>query len=153
MTRRSWGVGGGGHFGGVSDAIALVAALRTWQAAATGEAAAAAQAARREAEATVMVVRRCYATDKLGMAVSASAVGQMRRAWFLWWLCACAIDGEQVRSPASPSISLDLTRSNTIQYDLIAPRQAADEADRLRDELAEELRQNASLQQVGAPDA
>ena len=64
-------------------------------------------------------VRRCYATDKLGLALDASAAGALRRAWHSWWLCACALEGEI----------------------------ASDEADRLRAALTSELEQNAKLQE------
>jgi hypothetical protein len=64
-------------------------------------------------------VRRCYATDKLGLALDASAAGALRRAWHCWWVCACALEGEM----------------------------ASDEADRLRAALTSELELNAKLQE------
>jgi hypothetical protein len=64
-------------------------------------------------------VRRCYATDKLGLALDASAAGALRRAWHCWWVCACALEGEM----------------------------ASDEAYRLRAALTSELELNAKLQE------
>ncbi|KOO26991.1 hypothetical protein Ctob_000872 [Chrysochromulina tobinii] len=72
-----------------------------------------------ESEATNALVRRCYATDKLGLALDASAAGALRRAWHCWWVCACALEGEM----------------------------ASDEADRLRAALTSELELNAKLQE------
>ena len=75
--------------------------------------------AQQESDETTRIVRRCYATDKLGSALGLSAAMPLRLAWSRWWLSACALEGEA----------------------------AADEADALKLEVADELRQNAVLQQ------
>ena len=97
----------------------LGSALRVWLAAAADIARECMARAAQESAETTRMVRTCYATDKLGIALSVSGAASLRSAWWVWYAATCALDGDHAR----------------------------DEAEILRTELSTELRQNAELQQ------
>ena len=109
------------HTGGETSLrlLRLGGALRSWAAFAGEMERTEAEMRLGESSETTRMVRQCYATDKLGIALCVAGPMTLRSGWVRWCASAAALDHELRR----------------------------DETEILRHELSAELRQNAELQQ------